>query len=104
MTNHFEKRVDPVKLVPGAKTVISVLLNYYPSQYPLHSDVPKVSKYAYGKDYHYTVRGKLKQLFDFIKENIKNLDELVNIESLKFKKLLIKRVKEAEIKIYGTKK
>ncbi len=70
MTNHFEKRVDPVKLVPGAKTVISVLLNYYPSQYPLHSDVPKVSKYAYGKDYHYTVRGKLKQLFDFIKENI----------------------------------
>jgi len=70
MANHFEKRVDPSLLVPGAKTVISFLLNYYPEQKQIHNDAPKVSKYAYGKDYHLTVKGKLKQLFDFIKEEI----------------------------------
>jgi len=70
MENHFEKRVDPSRLVPGAKTVISVLLNYYPKEHQRHSDAPKVSKYAYGKDYHFTVKAKLKQLFDFIKKDL----------------------------------
>jgi epoxyqueuosine reductase len=70
MENHFEKRVDPAKLVPGAKTVISVLLNYYPAETQKHNDAPVISKYAYGRDYHYTVKEKLKKLFDFIKEDI----------------------------------
>jgi len=70
MENHFEKRVDPVKLVPGAKTVVSVLLNYYPAKTQTDPDAPVVSKYAYGRDYHFTIKKKLKQLFDFIKENI----------------------------------
>ncbi len=70
MARNFEKRVNPTILVPGAKTVISVLLNYFPNHKQLHEDAPKVSKYAYGKDYHYTVKDKLKQLFKFIKEEI----------------------------------
>ncbi len=70
MANNFEKRVDPSLLVPGAKTVISLLLNYYPKEKQHHDDAPKVSKYAYGKDYHFTVKDKLKQLFNFIKEEI----------------------------------
>jgi len=70
MTNNFEKRVDPSLLVPGAKTVVSLLINYYPKEKPQHDDTPKVSKYAYGKDYHFTVKDKLKQLFNSIKEEI----------------------------------
>ena len=70
MQNHFEKRVAPGKLVPGARTVISVLLNYYPSETQRHKEAPVLSKYAYGRDYHFTVKEKLKQLFDFIKEEI----------------------------------
>ena len=70
MTNNLEKRVDPSLLVPGAKTVISLLINYYPKQKQLHDDTPKVSKYAYGKDYHFTVKEKLKKLYGFIKEEI----------------------------------
>src|SRR3954468_18372352 len=49
MQNHFDLRVDPTKLVPGAKSVITVLKNYFPSQKPTET---KISKYAYGKDYH----------------------------------------------------
>ncbi len=70
MANNFEKRVDPTKLVSGARTVVSVLLNYFPGQNPVNVDAPKISRYAYGKDYHFTVKGKLKQLFDFIKKEI----------------------------------
>lgn len=68
MENYFDMRVDPTKLVPGAKSVITLLLNYYPSQQQTGS--PKISKYAYGKDYHEVIRKKLKQLLQFIRENI----------------------------------
>src|SRR4028119_1070395 len=51
MENHFDLRVDPSKLVPGAKSVITLLLNYFPSQQQAR-DTPKIAKYAYGKDYH----------------------------------------------------
>lgn len=69
MQNHFDLRVDPAKLVPGAKSVITLLLNYY----PLHSqpeNAPKIAKYAYGNDYHKVIRDKLKLLLQQIKENI----------------------------------
>jgi epoxyqueuosine reductase len=69
MENHFDLRVDPSKLVPGAKSVITLLLNYYPSQ-SQQKDAPKISKYAYGQDYHDVIRDKLKQLLQNIKENI----------------------------------
>ena len=69
MENHFEKRVDPRKLVPGAKTVISLLLNYYTDK-EQPCDAPKISKYAYGKDYHFVIKKKLKAFIHFIQEEI----------------------------------
>jgi epoxyqueuosine reductase len=69
MNNYFDLRTDPSKLVPGAKSVITLLLNYYPSQ-KQNRDAPKVSKYAYGKDYHEVIKEKLKFFLLLIKENI----------------------------------
>ena len=69
MNNYFDLRVDPSKLVPEARSVITLLLNYFPSQtQPVGS--PKVSKYAYGKDYHEVIKEKLKVFLHLIKENI----------------------------------
>src|SRR5580765_3807720 len=69
MENHFELRVDPTKLVPGAKSVITLMMNYFPAA-AQNADSPKISKYAYGQDYHEVIRGKLKLLLSFIKEEI----------------------------------
>ncbi len=70
MENHFEKRVDPTKLVPGAKSVISLMYNYYTEKEQVDPEAPKISKYAYGKDYHFVIKDKLKELLHFIHENI----------------------------------
>jgi epoxyqueuosine reductase len=70
MANHFDKRLDPTLLVPGAKSVVVVLLNYFPRQLQSGYGVPIVSKYAYGKDYHVVVKDRLQQLFDFIDKEI----------------------------------
>jgi epoxyqueuosine reductase len=70
MANHFEKRLNPALLVPGAKSVVVVLLNYFPAKIQQKNDVPIVSKYAYGKDYHVVLKDKLKQLFDWIDSEI----------------------------------
>ncbi len=69
MENHFELRVDPTKLVPGAKSVITLLLNYFPEETQI-PEVPKVARYAFGKDYHEVIRKKLKVLLNLINENI----------------------------------
>ncbi|SCY73515.1 tRNA epoxyqueuosine(34) reductase QueG [Flavobacterium caeni] len=69
MANHFDKRLDPTKLVDGAKSVISLLLNYYPSQ-TQNPDAPKISKYAYGQDYHFVIKEKLKELLYVIEQEI----------------------------------
>jgi epoxyqueuosine reductase len=69
MENHFELRIDPTKLVPGAKSVITLLLNYYPEEQQ-QPDSLKISKYAYGKDYHEVIREKLHKLMALIKLNI----------------------------------
>ncbi|PHX73778.1 MAG: tRNA epoxyqueuosine(34) reductase QueG [Chitinophagaceae bacterium] len=58
MENHFDMRVDPTKLVPGAKSVITLLFNYYPTEVQDEGN-PKIAKYAYGKDYHEIIRNKL---------------------------------------------
>ncbi|MEN9394535.1 MAG: tRNA epoxyqueuosine(34) reductase QueG [Bacteroidota bacterium] len=63
MENHFDKRLDPRLLVPGAKSVISLLYNYFPAQQQ-PQDLPQISKYAYGEDYHVVVKDKLKLLWD----------------------------------------
>lgn len=69
MENHFDKRLDPTKLVEGSKSVISLLLNYYPEEQQ-RQDSYKVSKYAYGTDYHFVIKDKLKQLLSFIQDEI----------------------------------
>ncbi|MBX9850622.1 MAG: tRNA epoxyqueuosine(34) reductase QueG [Cytophagaceae bacterium] len=80
MENHFDKRLDPTKLVEGAKSVISLLLNYYPEKEIENSEY-KISKYAYGKDYHFVIKEKLKDLVFFIKENIGNVEGRVFVDS-----------------------
>ena len=69
MERWFDKRLDPRLLVDGAKTVISLLLNYFPEQHQ-PSEAPQISKYAYGRDYHFVIKEKLKTLLDFIQANI----------------------------------
>ncbi len=68
MANHFDKRTDPRLLVENAKSVISVLLNYYPGEKQNDLAAPIISKYAYGKDYHYVIKEKLNELLAFIKK------------------------------------
>ncbi|WP_435625865.1 tRNA epoxyqueuosine(34) reductase QueG [Flagellimonas sp.] len=69
MENHFDKRLDPTKLVEGSKSVISLLLNYFPSK-AQNPDSYKISKYAYGTDYHFVIKDKLKDLLHYIREEI----------------------------------
>jgi len=70
MENHFYKRLDPTKLVEDSKSVVSLLLNYFPSKEPHDKTAPKISKYAYGTDYHFVIKEKLKQLLEFIYQEI----------------------------------
>jgi epoxyqueuosine reductase len=70
MENHFDKRLDPRLLVDGAKSVISLGLNYYTEDTQVDALSPKISKYAYGADYHHVIKGKLKQLLETINEKI----------------------------------
>lgn len=69
MENHFDKRLNPTLLVDDSKSVISLLLNYYPEQTQI-ADSYKISKYAYGQDYHFVIKEKLKELLFSIQENI----------------------------------
>jgi epoxyqueuosine reductase len=69
MERHFDLRTDPTKLVPGAKSIITLLINYFPEE-KQHADAPRVSKYAYGKDYHDIIREKLNHFFFLLKEKI----------------------------------
>ena len=70
MENHFDKRLDPTKLVEGSKSVISFLYNYHTDKGQKDLDAPKISTYAYGTDYHFVVKDKLKQLLHFINDTI----------------------------------
>jgi epoxyqueuosine reductase len=69
MENHFELRVDPSRLVPGARSVITLLMNYFPAQTQT-ADTPQVAKYAYGADYHEVIREKLNNLLRLIRSHI----------------------------------
>lgn len=70
MENHFDKRLDPTKLVPGAKSVVTLMYNYYTEKEQEDETAPKISKYAYGKDYHHVIKHKLKTLLQFIQTEI----------------------------------
>jgi len=80
MENHFDKRLDPRLLVDGAKSVISLLYNYYPEK-TQRDDTYKISKYAYGEDYHFIVKDKLRDLMDFIREEIGEVNGRVFTDS-----------------------
>jgi epoxyqueuosine reductase len=80
MENYFDKRLDPTLLVPGAKSVISLLLNYYPEQ-KQKKDTYKISKYAYGQDYHFVIKEKLKELLYSINENIGEVEGRAFVDS-----------------------
>lgn len=69
MENHFDKRLDPTVLVPGSKSVISLLMNYYPKE-TQRPDTYKISKYAYGKDYHFVIKEKLKELLHALESQV----------------------------------
>ena len=80
MANYFDKRLDPTLLVPGAKSIVSLLLNYYPNQQQ-SSNGPKISKYAYGEDYHFVIKDKLKLFLEQIREEIGEVDGRVFVDS-----------------------
>jgi len=81
MENHFDKRLDPTKLVEGSKSVISLLLNYYPSETQKDETAPKISKYAYGTDYHFVIKDKLKQLMHIMQEKIGEINGRAFVDS-----------------------
>ena len=81
MENHFDKRLDPTKLVEGSKSVISLLLNYFPSVDQKDPKAPKISKYAYGTDYHFVIKDKLKKLLHFIQEEIGEIEGRAFVDS-----------------------
>lgn len=81
MENYFDKRLDPRLLVDGAKSVISVLLNYYPEDVQKDPNAPKISKYAYGADYHFVIKDKLKDLLAFIHEEIGEVNGRAFVDS-----------------------
>lgn len=81
MANHFDKRVDPTLLVPGAKSVISLVYNYFPEGNQKDPTAPKIARYAYGKDYHFILKPKLKALLSFIRDHIGEVDGRCFVDS-----------------------
>jgi len=81
LEKNFDKRLDPTKLVPGAKSVISLSYNYYPSTKLRESNNFIISKYAYGKDYHYVIKKKLKEFLLKIKEKYGDFEGRVFVDS-----------------------
>ena len=80
MENHFDKRLDPTLLVEGSKSVISLLYNYYPNTFQ-REDTFKISKYAYGEDYHFVIKDKLKDIVHFITDEIGEVSARVFVDS-----------------------
>ena len=81
LERNFDKRLNPQKLVPGSKSVISLTFNYFPPRKILKKNSFIISKYAYGKDYHFVIKKKLKNLFSLIKEKIGNIEGRVFVDS-----------------------
>ena len=80
MARNVEKRVDPTILVPGTKSVISLIASYYPEKVQ-PDDLPQISKYAYGADYHFVLKDMMQQLWGFIKEHFPELDGRMFVDS-----------------------
>lgn len=80
MENHFDKRLDPRKLVPGARSVVSLLLNYYPQEQQKEGSY-KISKYAFGQDYHHVIKAKLKEMLATIESEIGSVQGRAFVDS-----------------------
>ncbi len=81
MANHFDKRLDPRKLVDGAKSVIVFMYNYFPEKDLAKEGNLKIAKYAYGKDYHHVIKEKLRKLFDELQANIGEIGGRIFVDS-----------------------
>ena len=81
MENHFDKRLDPRLLVDGAKSVVSLLLNYHTDELQQDESAPKLSKYAFGEDYHYVIKDKLKVFLEDIQSVIGEVSGRVFVDS-----------------------
>ncbi len=81
MERHFDKRLDPRLLVPGAKSVVSLLLNYHTDKKQADPKAPKISSYAYGKDYHFVIKEKLKELMQIIHREVGEVNGRVFVDS-----------------------
>lgn len=73
MENYFDLRTDPTRLVPGARSVITLMMNYYPKE-AQQPATPKIAKYAYGQDYHEVIRAKLKELLNRVREQVGSIE------------------------------
>lgn len=81
MANHFDLRTDPTKLVPGARSVVSLAYNYYPAGTQSDPEAPKISRYAYGEDYHNVLRRKLKALLAWLRDTYGEVQGRVFVDS-----------------------
>ena len=81
MEGHFEKRLDPRKLVPGTKSVVSLLFNYHNPEVNSKDDEFKISQYAVGTDYHFVLKRKLKELLKMMKEEWGDVEGRVFVDS-----------------------
>ncbi|MFN3839203.1 MAG: tRNA epoxyqueuosine(34) reductase QueG [Cyclobacteriaceae bacterium] len=81
MENHFDKRLDPSKLVPGAKSVISLIYNYYPEKDLATESNLKIAKYAYGEDYHFVIKDKLKEFLFQLQEQLGEVNGRAFVDS-----------------------
>ena len=81
MENHFDMRIDPRILVPGAKSVVSLLFNYHNPDKQSDPESPKISSYAYGKDYHFVIKEKLFALLERLREEVGEIDGRVVVDS-----------------------
>lgn len=81
MTRNFDKRLDPTKLVPGAKSVVSLFYNYFPENTPVDVHAPKIARYAYGADYHHVIKDKLFTFMHYIQDQIGTVGGRVFVDS-----------------------
>ncbi len=81
MENHFDKRLDPRKLVDDARSVVTLLYNYYPEEKQHDPKAPKIAKYAYGEDYHFVIKDKLRMLMDFLGREIGSISGRAFVDS-----------------------
>ncbi|MAI23141.1 MAG: tRNA epoxyqueuosine(34) reductase QueG [Crocinitomicaceae bacterium] len=81
LARNVDKRLDPRKLVPGAKSVVSLLYNYHTDAEPVDPKAPRVARYAYGQDYHYVIKWKLKELMKWAQQEWGEIDGRVFVDS-----------------------